>query len=199
MRTWKLSLTVGGAVLALMLLMRPALAAPAQQGAMMLAGTFSGGVEVPGPGDTDGAGTGTVAIDTAKNEACYDLTVTNITLPAAAAHIHKGAAGVSGPVVVPFDPAPGADGKAKACATGDAAVMADIAANPANYYLNVHTSDFPNGAVRAQLAAQGGTAAPAAPATLPTTGGADNSLLVITLAALTLVAGGMLLRSRRAR
>lgn len=192
----KLALAVGATMLT-MVLLSSALAAPAHQaGMMMLMGTFSGGAEVPGPGDTDGAGTAMVTIDTTKNEACYDLTVTNITLPAAAAHIHKAAAGVSGPVVVPFDPAPGADGKAKACAAGDAAVIADIAANPANYYVNVHTSDFPQGAVRAQLSAQGGTAAPAQ---LPTTGGADNTLLALVVAALTLVAGGALVLFRRAR
>jgi LPXTG-motif cell wall-anchored protein len=196
MRAWKLWLTVGGAVLALLLLMRPALAAPnGQGGTTMLSGTFSGGTEVPGPGDTDGAGTAMVTIDTTKNEACYDLTVTNITLPAAASHIHKAAAGASGPVVIPFDPAPGADGKAAACVSGDAAVLADIVANPANYYVNVHTSDFPQGAVRAQLAAQGGTAAPAQ---LPTTGGENDAALALAIAALVLLAGGALF-ARRAR
>jgi LPXTG-motif cell wall-anchored protein len=196
MRVWKLSMAIGGAVLALLLLMRPAVAAPARQGAMTLAGTFSGGTEVPGPGDTDGAGTAMLTVDTSKNEVCYDLAVTNITLPAAASHIHKAAAGASGPVVVPFDPAPGADGKAKACVTGDAAVIADIAANPAQYYVNVHTSDFPAGAVRAQLAAQGGTTS--APAQLPTTGGEDSAALALGIAALLLLAGGALF-ARRAR
>ena len=195
MRAWKLSLTVGGAALALLLLMRPALAAPAHQGMTMLMGTFSGGTEVPGPGDTDGAGTAKLKVDTAKNEVCYDEAVTNITLPAAASHIHKGAAGASGPVVVPFPTPPGADGKASACATADAAVIADIAANPANYYVNVHTSDFPNGAIRAQLSAQAGAAAPAQ---LPTTGGEDIAPVVLAAVALLFLAGGVLF-ARRAR
>ena len=74
----------------------------------------------------------------------------NVTLPTAAAHIHKGAAGVNGPVVVPLN-APGADGTSSGCATAAAPLIADILANPAGYYVNVHTKEHPAGAIRAQL------------------------------------------------
>ena len=47
--------------------------------------------------------------------------------------------------------APGADGKVKDCATASADVVKDILQNPGNYYVNVHTSDFPAGAIRGQL------------------------------------------------
>jgi hypothetical protein len=109
---------------------------------------LTGSAEVPGPGDPDGGGTAQVTLNTDKNEVCYDLTVTKLD-DATAAHIHEGAAGKEGPVKVPFDALKG--GAAKGCKTADAAVVKDIMANPANYYVNVHSTAHPKGAVRGQL------------------------------------------------
>jgi len=79
--------------------------------------------------------------------------VADLKLPASASHIHKGAAGVAGGVVVDAKGAPDAQGMYKGTATDvDAALLADIMANPANYYYNVHNADFPAGAIRGQLA-----------------------------------------------
>jgi len=109
---------------------------------------LTGAAEVPGPGDNNGSGTVQVTLNSDKNEVCYDLTVTKID-EATGAHIHEGAAGKDGPVKVPFD-AP-KNGSAKGCKTADAAVVKDIMANPANYYVNVHNPAHPKGAVRGQL------------------------------------------------
>jgi hypothetical protein len=103
---------------------------------------------VPGPGDPDGGGTTQVTLNTDKNEVCYDLTVTKVD-DATAAHIHEGAVGKDGPVKVPLDTPKG--GSAKGCKTADAAVIKDIMANPANYYVNVHSTAHPKGAIRGQL------------------------------------------------
>lgn len=117
-----------------------------------LTATLKGGdTEVPA-GDPDGSGSATITVDAATKQVCYDITVTGIA-DATASHIHKGAAGEAGPVVVGLD-TDGFSGSTKACVTADdAAVVADILANPANYYVNVHTADFPGGAVRGQLGA----------------------------------------------
>jgi hypothetical protein len=119
--------------------------------AMNFSTTLAGANEVPGPGDPDGTGTAAVTIDTANSQVCYTLAVQNITLPAAAAHIHRGAVGVSGPVVIPFDLVPDASGNATSCVKADPALLNEVATNPAGFYVNVHTSDFPNGAVRGQV------------------------------------------------
>ncbi|MCA0455510.1 MAG: CHRD domain-containing protein [Chloroflexi bacterium] len=125
-------------------------AAPA--GETMNFGTALAGTnEVPGPGDEDGTGMAAVTLDMSNGQVCYNLSVQNITLPAAAAHIHRGAAGESGPVVVPFDVVPDASGNAASCVLADAALLQEIASNPAGFYVNVHTSDFPDGAVRGQV------------------------------------------------
>jgi hypothetical protein len=93
-----------------------------------------------------------VLVNAAKSEVCYEVTVEGITLPAAAGHIHKAAAGTPGPVVVPFQVVPGANGKAAGCTTGVAAdIVQGLLTAPADYYVNIHTTDFPGGAVRGQL------------------------------------------------
>ena len=98
--------------------------------------------------DADGTGSATVTIDPAKSEVCYTLKVSGIE-PATMAHIHKGAAGVSGPVAVPLD-AP-TSGTAQGCKPAAAEVIAAIEASPADYYVNVHNATFPKGAIRGQL------------------------------------------------
>lgn len=122
-------------------------AAPAS--AQSLSAHLSGPAEKPNPGDPDGAGHATVKLDTAKNEICYTLAVEKIAA-ATMAHIHKAPADAAGPVAVPLTK-PDAAGKSSGCATVDAAVVKDIAANPAEYYVNVHNAEFGAGAVRGQL------------------------------------------------
>lgn len=113
--------------------------------------TLVGSNEVPGPGDEDGTGTAAVTFDMTNGQVCYTISVQNIALPAAAGHIHRGAAGESGPVVVPFDQVPDESGNAASCVLVDSALLQEIAANPAGFYVNIHTSEFPDGAVRGQV------------------------------------------------
>ena len=132
-------------VLALALLTFAYLAAATE---MHAKANLTGAAEVPGPGDPDGGGTVQVTLNSDKNEVCYDLSLKKLD-NATAAHIHEGAAGKSGPVKVSFD-AP-KDGSAKGCKTADAAVVKDMMANPANYYVNVHNPAHRDGAIRGQL------------------------------------------------
>lgn len=111
---------------------------------------LSGPVEVP-PGDPDGSGLATFIIDPERSQLCYAIVVKDITLPAILAHIHIAPAGVAGPIVVPLA-APDANGTSAGCIGGiDQQLLRAIKNHPRQYYVNVHTTDFPAGAVRGQL------------------------------------------------
>jgi CHRD domain-containing protein len=118
-----------------------------QKGGNSLHATLSGKVEVP-KGDPDGLGTAEVKIN--GTSVCWEIKASKVAR-LLAAHIHKGRAGVAGPVVVPF----GKAFKSKGCVTVPAAVAAAIKRNPSAYYVNVHNAKYPNGALRGQLRSDG--------------------------------------------
>jgi len=139
---------LGGAAMVLLLL---AMAFPVAAGGRPFSTTLTGAEEVPGPGDPDGSGTASLTLNEGQGEVCFEISVSNITLPASGAHIHEAPAGVAGGIVV-FLTAPDASGFASGCATGvDRDLIKAIRQNPDGYYVNVHTIDFPGGAVRGQL------------------------------------------------
>jgi len=113
--------------------------------------SMSGAQAVPGPGDEDGQASGTLSIDAATREISWSFTYSNIASPAAM-HIHSGAAGAGGGVVVPLDTdTSGATGTLVGSTTGDADSIMAILASPSDYYVNVHNADFRPGAIRGQL------------------------------------------------
>jgi hypothetical protein len=109
--------------------------------------TLLGKSETP-KGDPDGRGTAEVKIT--GRRVCWEIKVSRVQT-IVAAHIHKGAPGVAGPVVVPF----GKICKAKGCTTTTAAIAAAIEKKPAAYYVNVHNAKYPGGALRGQLRSDG--------------------------------------------
>ncbi len=124
--------------------------AAARTGGRPLTATLTGATEVPGPGDADGSGTATIRLNPGQGRVCFVLTASNITLPATGAHIHLAPAGTAGPVVVGLSP-PDATGVSSGCVSASRAVIKAILENPSGYYVNIHTSDFPAGAIRGQL------------------------------------------------
>lgn len=113
--------------------------------------TLSGSEEAPGPGDRNGKGFITLDVYNA-GLVCYTLKTQAIETPTAA-HIHEAPAGSAGGVVVDLriDLAERQGNRLTYCANADETVAADIRANPADYYVNVHNDAFPGGAVRGQL------------------------------------------------
>jgi len=110
--------------------------------------TMTGTAEAPGPGDPDGMGTAEFRINPGKHRVCYTLTVSGLG-PVTASHIHIAPVGVPGPVVVPLDPP--TTGTSSGCADVTRELALDLIRNPTAYYVNVHTTEFPAGAIRAQL------------------------------------------------
>lgn len=110
---------------------------------------LTGAAEVPGPGDSNGSGTARLILRPEQSEICYEIAVRNIE-PATAAHIHAGVAGQAGAPKLTIT-APHR-GSAKGCASADRQLIDDMLKNPASYYINIHNPEFPNGAVRGQLA-----------------------------------------------
>jgi hypothetical protein len=128
-----------------------ALATIAADGGRKFTTALTGAAEAPGPGDPDGSGTARLRLNPGQGEVCFELTVSNITLPATGAHIHKAPAGAPGPVVVPLTP-PDASGSSSGCVSADRKLILDIIQNPEEYYVNVHTVPlYAAGAVRGQL------------------------------------------------
>jgi CHRD domain len=146
-----------------------ALAATVIAAETTLTATLAGVTEGESPGDEDGSGTARIVIDPAAGTACWTLTAENIE-PVMQSHIHVGAEGESGDVVVPLD-VDGFEGTSEGCIEPmeDAAVLQEILDNPAGYYVNLHTADFQAGAIRGQLAA-GTTPDTAVPTGDPTLG-----------------------------
>ena len=126
---------------------------PAVQGqtTTTLKASMSGRVEVP-KGDPDGRGSATIRL-TARR-VCFTITTEKID-GSAAAHIHKGAAGKAGPVLVTListlsnkSTRTGCSGASKGAT---ARVIRAIKASPRSYYVNVHNAKYPAGAIRGQL------------------------------------------------
>jgi len=115
--------------------------------------TLTGIQEVPGPGDPDGNGTVEMRVAPAESQVCWDLYARGID-PATAAHIHRGAAGIAGPVVLMLT-TPDAAGRSQGCATVDQNLARELAMRGYDFYVNVHTAAQPQGAIRGQL--RGGT------------------------------------------
>jgi hypothetical protein len=108
---------------------------------------MTGGQEVP-KGSPTGSGTFAFQLLPSQRLVCFSLFWSKIGTPTAS-HIHKGPAGKSGPVVIVlFGTAPVAH---SGCRTVAKSLITAIGKNPSAYYVNVHTTKYPGGAIRAQL------------------------------------------------
>lgn len=124
-----------------------ALVFPLIAGAQTLTATLSGANEVGG-GAPGGSGIAVVTFN--GTQVSYTILVSGFDTPTVA-HIHTGAAGTNGTILIDFAPTFVA-GSATGTVNTSSANAAAVLANPAGFYVNVHSGQFPNGAVRGQLA-----------------------------------------------
>ena len=104
---------------------------------------------VPGPGDPDGNGTVEIRVVPRSGSVCWNLYARAIGT-ATGAHIHRGAAGTAGPPVLALA-TPDANGRSQGCATVDQNLARQMVLSAQDFYVNVHTEDHPQGAIRGQL------------------------------------------------
>jgi len=107
-------------------------------------------LNLAGTSEPNAKGTAVVRLRKDAGLVCYRLHAESVTLPTVAAHIHRGAANINGPVIIPFA-APGTNGNSDGCVTAAGSLIDEIIASPAGFYVNVHTTEHPAGAIRAQL------------------------------------------------
>ena len=119
-------------------------------------GVLKGTNEVPvkgGPkvGDKNGSATATMRIQ--GDQVYYAFTWKGIGTPTMG-HIHEGVKGKNGDVKIPFFmkklPA-GHNSVSGTVKVTDAALLARIKNHPEQFYFNLHTAEFPGGAVRGQV------------------------------------------------
>jgi len=105
---------------------------------------LSGAEEVP-PTNVQGSGSGTIHV---KSDGAVSGSVTTTGVQGTMAHIHQGAKGANGPVIVPLTKS-GDTYTVPAGAKLNASQMQAL--KDGNLYVNVHSDKYKGGEVRAQL------------------------------------------------
>lgn len=143
---------VSVSLLAVVLVVAGGAGAKSQATTIRVSTPLSSAQEVPTPTGDVSAATGTFAASVTQTatgaDISWQMTFSGLTGPATAAHIHTGARGVAGPVVVPLCGPCTSPASGTATVT-DPAVLAAIQNGGA--YVNVHTNTNRAGEIRGQL------------------------------------------------
>lgn len=124
---------------------------------------MSGAQEPDDAGDQDATGNATLMLSPGGKEVCYAISWADIGDTEAdrvwGGHIHIAPAGVNGDIFIHLFGGPPAQmntsflgtGETSGCVDAPSSAIARIIANPSNYYVNIHSDDYPGGAIRGQL------------------------------------------------
>jgi hypothetical protein len=109
---------------------------------------MTGAAETPA-GAPGGTAKAVLTLSTKLGKVCWTFKSLSGFSNPTFAHIHLGAAKTSGNIVLPLST--GTTLLTKGCVPASATLINAIAANPHGYYVNIHSKQYPSGAVRAQL------------------------------------------------
>ncbi|MGH3718602.1 MAG: CHRD domain-containing protein [Pseudonocardiaceae bacterium] len=113
------------------------------------------GSEVPGGGDPDGQGSATLDLDPHKAEVCFTITWSRLRgEKVTALHLNAAPRGGEGPLWIAFfdkQSFPSGRSMASGCVSSPQDKIDAVIGHPADYYLNVDSTTFGNGAIRGQL------------------------------------------------
>jgi hypothetical protein len=105
----------------------------------------------PVPTNTVGGGTFVARSNSGQGRICWSLTVTGLS-DVTAAHIHYLNGPLATQIAVPLALPTPFTGSATGCATALRALVKQILVHPENFYVNVHTTTYPGGAISGTLA-----------------------------------------------
>ena len=185
-------------------------------------GPLTGAQEIPAVA-TGAIGQGTAVISADGSTVTYLVTYSGLSGTVAAAHIHTGAVGIAGGVILPLTAGPspmtGTLTAANFAASGSVTTFAQAVAaiRAGTTYFNVHTAANPGGEIRGQIGVTVSAPAPtpkptAAPTTAPTAAptppptatvtptvpaGDGDAIVLVLLAGLTAAAGTLVWFGRR--
>lgn len=102
-------------------------------------------------GDPDAVGAMIVIVIPARDTVCFLTRWSNIDGTVVASHIHRAPVGVPGPVVIPLfsDTLSGTD-QLRGCVSANGLAV-ELISNPSAFYVNIHSTVYQPGAIRAQL------------------------------------------------
>lgn len=111
--------------------------------------TLSGSSVVGQPADADGYAVAELSISDTLDSICYDLNDVRGLAPITSVTINRGAPGMNGPVVLRLKPAN--EGGWKNCVGRTEWLEDQLATSTDQYYIQVATGEYPNGAIRGQF------------------------------------------------
>jgi hypothetical protein len=143
--------------------------APGAQATIVIFNATLDGLQETPPNSSSASGTASIVFDTTADTVAFNVPFQGLT-PAAPgldagtdSHIHFGAPGIGGPVLLPLEPLAGRSSGTLA-GTVNGSVLAPNPFNinnlqdvvnagvAGNLYINLHSTAFPNGEIRGQLA-----------------------------------------------
>ena len=138
-------------------------AAQAQAQTYVFTADLNGGNEVPGV-VTGSGGTATITVNVTAGTVAWVIDVYNLPSGVTASHIHAGSAGVSGPVVINFNPTVNLSNDFRISGSANISELLPRAAQGINSaqdfvqmmlnedaYVNVHSQVNPGGEIRGQV------------------------------------------------